>query len=256
MKIILILILTITGYTNTPYTLRCAEDKVSGCQILFSFGVNNDLNSSTYESIWNQGGAYNWDTFDGGILLEIASDDNTDAEEITLVGLDSSWNRQTETLSLNGQTPVTSSNTYLRLYSAYNSDSVEFEGNVYVANELSTWSAGVPQLTTGIVAKLDPLYQQTTQAVYSTGARERLYIYNFIPNTNNTNEVRCILYVREFGGVFRAQFLDMVNDDSSAVITSAIPLVVPQKSDIDVKCLSISGTPIFSLNYNGLQIDY
>ena len=50
-------------------------------------GINRT--TSTTETVWSQGGEYNW--LDTATLVELSSSDNSDAVTITLTGLDSSY---------------------------------------------------------------------------------------------------------------------------------------------------------------------
>jgi hypothetical protein len=78
--------------------------------------VNRDIDTAATEDIC-PGGTLNWQT--SAVAMEIISSDvddvsstGTGARTVKVVGLDSSWNEQLETVSMNGTTAVTLTNNY------------------------------------------------------------------------------------------------------------------------------------------------
>lgn len=108
---------------NRDFFLEVSKGNIPGHSYVHKFGENFDVDTgSTPEDIWTEGGTYNWmavaQTVD--VVSNSGTDDQagTGAHEVTLSGLDSSWNAQTEVLALHptdGTIAVTSASTWIRL---------------------------------------------------------------------------------------------------------------------------------------------
>ena len=200
-------------------------------------GINRT--TTTTETIWSQGGEYNW--LDNATLVELSSSDNSDAVTITLTGLDSSYAVTSENVTVSGNSIVTSTVEFLRINSAENATDSEFAGDIAVAIEGASWSSGVAQNTTEVLALLDALDQKSSKAVYTVPAGKKFIIYDIFLSSDDTNESECILYIREFGKVFMPEFRDIIFKTRGLASTKMIPIIAPAKSDIDLQCIQSSG---------------
>ena len=200
-------------------------------------GINRT--TSTTETIWSQGGEYNW--LDTATLVELSSSDNSDAVTITLTGLDSSYAVTSENVTVSGNSIVTSTVEFLRINSAENATDTEFDGDISIAIEGASWSSGVAQNTTEVLALLDALDQKSSKAVYTVPAGKKFIIYDIFLSSDDTNEAECILYIREFGKVFMPEFRDIIFKTRGLASTKMIPIIAPAKSDIDLQCIQSSG---------------
>jgi len=84
------------------------------------FGHNDDLDSGTLpETLIPWGGLYSFPAAAGTISIVSASandaSNGTGARTLTITGLDSNWGVQEKTYTLNGTTPVVTSDTWLRV---------------------------------------------------------------------------------------------------------------------------------------------
>lgn len=112
-----------TYLQNRDFLIEVKKGNVSGHSLVQKFGQNPDVDSGTTpEAIWTVGGTYNWlttaQTLD--VVSTSTADDadpaGTGAQTVTIQGLDSSWNEQTETIDMNGTGGTTTSNTWIRVY--------------------------------------------------------------------------------------------------------------------------------------------
>jgi len=95
---------------------------VPGVSVVHIFGRNPDIDTSSgFEDIWNGGDEYTGFNATVAETISIASDSSDDtnitgtgAWLIQVSGLDGSYNEISEVVELNGTTPVTTVNTYLR----------------------------------------------------------------------------------------------------------------------------------------------
>lgn len=85
------------------------------CETVHLFGINNAVGTS-FETIFDDGGVYPFP--ETAQTLGVVSDDSGDTMDILITGLDSDYNQITETVTLTGQTQVTTSQEFLRVNDA------------------------------------------------------------------------------------------------------------------------------------------
>ena len=78
-----------------------------------------------------------------GTELFVSSSDVGDTQNITVEGVDGSYNKKTATVALSGQSQVSLGTDWLRVNFARNTGSTDFAGKIYIA-ETDTLTAGVP----------------------------------------------------------------------------------------------------------------
>lgn len=261
MKLLIILFVLVSncfsfGINRSPMTdlfFQISLGHVEGKSNFLKFGKNSSVGNSSFESIWSHGGLYNW--LSATTLLEVASDDNSDTISIDIYGLDSDYNEINETITLTGQTPVTTVNSYLRVYRVFNSNSVESVGEIYLADDSTTWTNGVPDTDSAIVAQVTAENQQTTMAVYTVPNGKKYLIYDLHISSDASNEGDCDLMVRPLNKIFRASAVFYVLKTAPINTSSPVPFVVPEKTDIEVRCKQVSGTARIASFFNGILSD-
>ncbi len=104
------------------FWLKVAEGAVPGYSCIHKYGMNPDIDSgSGFEALWNGGGAYTGFNATAAELVTVVSDNAADdsagtgAQTITLHGLDGTGAEVSETVTMDGATPVDSVNSYWRL---------------------------------------------------------------------------------------------------------------------------------------------
>lgn len=102
-----------------------AMGKRVGFILVQKFGKNNDVDTGTVpEDLWTTGGTYTGFPSERELVEVVSSSANdtaagTGCRTVFISGLDSNFEIQTETVTLNGTTPVDSVGTYARLNRAY-----------------------------------------------------------------------------------------------------------------------------------------
>ena len=112
-----------TDMTAKNFIIETAAGRVDGYSSERKFGRNVNIGTATTpEDVWNGGGVYTgFPTTGAAETVEVFSASGNDtsagtgARTVQLFGLDADYNEQTETITMNGTTPVTSSLTYWRL---------------------------------------------------------------------------------------------------------------------------------------------
>jgi len=230
---------------TTDFLIEVAKGTVLGHSFVQKYGRNSDIDTATDpEDIWEYGGTYTFPTV--AAINYISSSDNTDTQQITVQGLDADYNFQSITVDLVGQTKtqIGTGETWIRVFRAFNSDSTEFAGQVYVYED-DTVSGGVPQTASKVKATILAANQQTYMAIYTVPAGKTAYLLQkaYSMNDNNANTRAMIdLKIREFGGVFRSKELDAIRNEGTSLyqFTFPTPLQIPEKSDILIQCRETS----------------
>ena len=230
---------------TTDFLIEVAKGTVLGHSFVQKYGRNSDIDTATDpEDIWEYGGTYTFPTV--AAINYISSSDNTDTQQITVQGLDADYNFQSITVDLVGQTKtqIGTEETWIRIFRAFNSDSTEFAGQVYVYED-DTVSGGIPQTASKVKATILAANQQTYMAIYTVPAGKTAYLLQkaYSMNDNNANTRALIdLRIREFGGVFRSKELDAIRNEGTSLYqaTFSTPLTIPEKSDILIQCRETS----------------
>ena len=180
--------------------LEISKGTIDGHSRIHKFGHNEDV-GNTLEVIWSLGDGYNFT--DVAEIMNVSSTDvddtvlGTGAWNISLFGLDANYVPQSETIQLNGQTPVQTLNAYLRVNRAYvheSGTSPANEGGIYIGH--GDVVAGV---NANPLAYIDILYGQTTMAVYTIPENCTGYMETFTVSTfGSVKEFEVYLFLEEF----------------------------------------------------------
>ena len=250
------------GALNTSdFILDVVRGKYPSYSYNVKFGRNSDIDiGSSPEDVWNGGGLYTGFNATAAETVTVVSANNTDrpastgAHTIELIGLDSDYNRQTEILTLNGTSAVTSVNNYIRL------------------NRVKILTAGtggqnageitVRQSTTtaNIFAVMPQGTNQTAICADTVPAGKTRYILNLNAEMSRANgsagSANVRFLVRELGGVFRAL--------KNSEVTNSLPynpqrmgaLEVPEKSDVKWQIASVSdNNTVVTAEFEYIDID-
>lgn len=112
--------------------------KVVDVRPVFVFGFNPDV-QAVEETIWDHGGVYTYPA--SATQMTISSSDAGTNAVVSIVGLGAGYVEQTELITLNGQTPVTTAKSYLRI-NGMSALSGTVADSIYLGTGVVT--AGVP----------------------------------------------------------------------------------------------------------------
>jgi len=105
--------------TSEPFELQVSRNQVGWHYPLFKFGFNPDIDNSL-ETIWSEGGLYSY--LSAATVLKVSSSSANDtsagtgARTVELFGLDADYDEINEIVTLNGQTAVNTTQSFLRVY--------------------------------------------------------------------------------------------------------------------------------------------
>lgn len=209
---------------------------------LYKFGYNSSVGTSA-ETIWDNGGTYSYPA--SASVMKVSSDTTGDTPVVTISGLDEDYNEASETVTVTGQTAVSTTTSFIRVFRA-KVDSSEPTGNIYVGT--GTVTTGVPA---NVFAKINAGENQTLMAIWTVPAGYTAYILaaSVASGTTLSNKyTEARLKVRPSGGVFQTK--EVLTFQNSYVETVLhMPTVVTEKSDIEVQALTSSGTDAISATF-------
>lgn len=223
-----------------PFRVDVALGKVPRWIGVNKFGSNPAVGTSE-EGIWEQGGDVNWPAAASQMKVSssLAADDlgSTGAEKIRIYGLDANYDLQDEEVTLDGQTQVTTTKSYIRVFRAIvtqaGSGGIN-AGVIYVYT--GTETNGVPDSATAIYTTIAAGEGQTLQAFYTVPRNYRgaLLDFHFSSSATGNNYVTGKVLVREFGGAFVTKEKVVLGSGGMAERHYQIPTIIPARADIQV----------------------
>lgn len=223
---------------NTIYPIQINENKINH-DAVFKFGYNPAI-STAEETVWDNGGIYSYPT--SATQMKVSSSNDSDTSTVLIYGLDSSYNEISESITITGQTEVTTSNSFVRVYRAKVTANAP-SGNIYIGT--GTVTLGVPST---VYARIITGENQTLMAVWTVPAGYTGYIYQFTVSSGTTASNKYAtgrLKVRPFGQVFQTKSIVTLNN-TFINFELGMPIIVEEKSDIEIRSIISSGTDAIS----------
>ena len=240
--------------TSEPFELQVARGQVAYHESVYKFG-NNAVVANVTETIWQQGGLYSY--LSAASVLKVSSSSANDtsagtgARTVELFGLDSDYNEINEVVTLNGQTAVNSTQSYLRI----NRMIVRSAGSG--GSNAGIIYAGTGTVTTGVPANIYATINgdgtnQTLMALWTVPAGYTGYLMQYdVSNgtTSNTPAVcKLTLVARPFGEVFQSKDVKSLTTGMHIENTLIVPVKFTEKTDIEVRAVSSSASVIFDIS--------
>ena len=223
------------------------------------YGRNIDIDTgSTPELIWPPGGTYEFLTTASRIRVQSTSaqdtyNTGTGGHTVVVEGLDENFNQISETINLTGVAANTSALEYLRINRAY--------VNLAGSTEVNQGRLDFIDAATGAVtmAHIDAGKSQTEQCQYTIPAGYKGYLLDFsgsILKSGSNRNATLELVFREPGSKGDETFVkkskqQLAIESSGSTSFSkfyALPLTIPEKTDVYVQCINVSAnnTEIFA----------
>lgn len=229
------------------WDLELAAGRIPGKSAVRIFGRNPDLsNSPAFEDLWNGGDEYTGFNATVAQQIEIFSSSSADVNTtgtgawlIQVVGLDATYNQITEVVALNGTTPVTTVQSYLRCALAFILTAGSSGHNVgaITGRQVTT--------TANVFFVMPEENNRTLICAYTVPAGKVAYIQDaFVSLAKKGNaSLEYKGKVRRLGSVFQTVEYIGVNSTGSSYIdrTYKIPLI-PTPAGADIKICASSDT--------------
>jgi len=206
---------------------------------IHKFGSNPEvkqsgLSVSSPETIWDGSNEYTFPSDDGEIM-EIASSNGTDTQDVVVQGLDENFLDKTWTGTLAGTTPV-NIGTWTRIFRAYNDGNANFVGDITI-NEVGG--------STDYLKILDG-NNQTLMAIYTIPADKIGYLTRYSLSAQNEQSSSSIHFTaqirtREFGKVFRVREIVSFGTSHDTERVLQFPTKLQPKTDIIFNVVNSDG---------------
>jgi len=240
--------------TSEPFELQVARGQVAYHESVYKFG-NNAAVANVTETIWQQGGLYSY--LSAASVLKVSSSSANDtsagtgARTVELFGLDGDYNEINELVTLNGQTAVNTTQSYLRINRMIvrSAGSGGYNAGVIYAGT-GTVTAGVPA---NIYATINgDGTNQTLMALWTVPAGYTGYLMQYdVSNgtTSNTPAVcKLTLVARPYGEVFQSKDVKSLTTGMHIENSLVVPVKFTEKTDIEVRAVSSSASVIFDIS--------
>jgi hypothetical protein len=243
---------------HEPFELQVSRNQIYDHKIIFKFGFNPDINGAE-ETIWDGGGIYAYPS--AATVMKVSSSSANDtaagtgARTIFVQGLDGDYNEVEEIVTLNGQTAVNTTTSFLRVNRAYvltAGSGGTAAGNIYVG--VGTVTSGVPAT---IYAQITLGENQTLMGLWTVPAGYTGYFDHFNVATGSTTvnqyiTVRAIQ--RNFGGVFRTMIKQTIGAGGVADFVIKYPIEVQEKTDLEMRASSSGANNLVSADFSVIYI--
>lgn len=235
-----------------PFELQIARGQIAQHTPYFRFGWANSIgtNPQTITTVVTAGNTYVYPASASVMKVSSSSANDTSAgsgaRTILLVGLDSSYNKVSETVTLNGQTQVTTTNSYLRI--TYTELLTTGNGNA----QAGTIYVGTGSATAGVPAtsywQSEPSYNNFSFAGFTVPAGYTAYVTSYTITSQATTaniNVSLGLVIFEYGKTFGEY-------QSTARLTSNgnfdrhfdYPFAIAEKNDVELRAWATTGSAV------------
>ena len=234
-----------------------------GAMTWSKFGVG--LVTTAWSTVYSAGsdpGLYNWDELDlNPRRVAIASTDpddtllGTGAKFIYIEGTGIDHSISSETIELNGQTPVESVYEYNSIYRMENTSDQDLQGQCYTGAFDAVWVGGEPDV---VIGHINDGYNQSQMVLYRVPAGFRLMVYR-VTITSKNKEGEAGFYIRSNGhkeGVPKTVFANkvpyMLSGGPIPVDVQRLPFTIMHGFDIELRAKSDLSTMLIACNLTGV----
>jgi len=251
---------------NKEFLIEVAKGNVAGHSIVNKFGFNDSV-GSTLAPI-TDGAVYQTPT--SAIALEILSSDANDtsagsgARTVTIEGLDSNFDEQSETITMNGTSVVAAASSYTRIFRMYVATSgtyaTSMAGSHAGAITLRTASAGATWATLALSVSSFPV-GQTEIGIYTIPSGYTGYLLSKHISIESTKVPNVLWFRREGADDVSAPFSPMRlferHHGTAAEVTYSPPgpaITLPEKTDIGAMGYVATGTAAVAVEFQILLV--
>lgn len=242
---------------SVDYEFDIASGRFQGVSIVNKFGTNSDIDTgSVPEDIWEGGGLYTGFPTGTAETLSVVSASANDtaagsgARTIRIVGLDANFNVQSETVTLNGTTPVNTVNTFMRAHTAtvltsgssntaFNAGLITIKHTTTTANVFLTMLAG---------------RNQTNCSAYTVPAGYTAYMRHFrvVVEGGASSTANGYFYVGAYGASPRYRRPFVTTSGSILDVNIFGGLIFDEKTDLVLRIAAVSANN--SVVYGGYDL--
>lgn len=230
-------------YYIDDFRLNTSRGLVKGTKQVHKFGAVPAMSQTTTGTVWDVNDTiYPWSAFSTANSVVVTANTADNGKSVTIIGLDSSYNEQEETVTITAGTATTTKQ-FIRVFRAFSS-----------ANNANTISMAVNSTE---VARITNGFAQTLMAVYTIPAGKIGYLYKGVCTAQASADGNGNMYVRYFGQTsFRVgHSFEVAGVGGPYMYDFAFPLPIPEKSDIDVRITTRSNNGRYTAAFDLLLVD-
>jgi hypothetical protein len=243
--------------TFEPFGLQVSRGQIQGHSTVIVFGYNPDVDTSE-ESIWPDGGLIPHPTVASVLKISSSSANDTSAgtgaQTVYIEGVDGNFNVVSETVELNGQTAVNTTNLYLYVNSFYVATVGSGGANAGNINAgTGTVTSGVPAVLYDIIAIG---YNQRTTGHYCVPAGFTGYMTTgSISAGQASGSTAVTAFLKQHGtdNILRVGAVSTVNN-SDAVFSFEQPYTIPEKNCVGASAIGAANNNAVSSYFNIILI--
>jgi len=241
--------------------LAIAMNAVPGVRGMNKFGTN-EMVSQAFSYLWEFGDG--WTAIPVATTLEVASDSaldtagGTGCTGVTIEGLDGNYDEISETVALDGVTPVLTTQLFLYVNRAYGSGAgvtQHNQGTIHVADDSTDWTDGVPDTDAAVQAMINPLHGQTQQTIYTVPRGYTAFAHGGYMTSEGTLVTRLrVMFWNRITNIHRVLFELTIKGPTFT--HEAYPYVpVPEKNTVYMEVNVSAGTSTVSGGLNFILVN-
>ena len=208
------------------FGLGVAKGQFQNVTHVHKFGAVPAMSVNTTGTLWDVNDTlYPWSAFSSAGTLSLSRDSASDADKVvTLVGLDANYAQITESVTLTAASGNVTTQSFIRIFRAYMTTGSNV-GNVNVTKGGTT------------VARINAGKSQTLMAIYTVPAGRTAYMLQGVCSCQAGADATGDMFIRYFGeSSFRVgHSFEVSGNGGQYLYPFAIPIKIPQKSDIDIR---------------------
>ena len=211
------------------YGLGIAKGQFADITSIHKFGAVPAMSQNTSGTIWDvEDTDYPWSAFDTAGTLSIpAVNASDDGKSVVLVGLDNDYLELTETVTVSSASATSTTQSFKRIFRAYITN-----GSVTNVGDIEVEKGGTT------VATIKAGKAQTLMAIYTVPAGKTGYLLKGVATCQAGADATGDMFIRYFGqDSFRVgHSFEVSGSGGEYMYEFGIPVKIPEKSDIDVRC--------------------
>lgn len=224
-----------------------AAGRMQGVSIVNKFGKNPDVDTGTVpEDIWENGGLYSGFNAVAAEICQVFSSSASDAAAgvgaitVRVIGLDANYVEQSETVTLNGLTPVDTVGSYIRIHTA----SVQSSGSSLF--NVGTITVRQKVTTANVFLFMLAGTNQTNSSGYTVPAGKTAYMRHITAAVRSTasSTIDGAIYSRGFNMAPRLRRPFTLSLNAPLIDTIYGGLVFTEKTDLILRITASSGSNI------------
>ena len=235
------------GIALPRYEIDIAKGIVEGRVGVIRHG-HNLASAATEETIWTASTLYSYLT--SAEILKVSSSvpatdipASTGAWTVLIEGLNGNYRPISETVTLLNPGPASTIQSFLRVFNV----KVMTAGTGAKNAGIISVKDNADAVTLGAIAVGE---NESHMAIYTVPVRLRFIMLEWQGGELAAKESHVLLYIREYGGLWQLK-QEVILKDTNFIFPMTTPQIVPQRSDIELRCTANAGSGIIFGGFSG-----